>query len=333
MLLGADAENGPFRASNDFASITTESVSKEVQLEDLVIDDIQFKLIDTPGIFDTVRSDDEIFQDMGGLIADAVHGIQAIIFVFEAGRFTHEQESVIEKIKDFLGESSLQHMIFAVSKCTRNQTSNPATLFSTFTPPLRAAIEATGGRWTVSPNPDLYEPTDDIFIDTMERLKSMIVSIPEPYTSEALERVRREHEAIIRHHEEEVERNRQLYLQAVERVAMEEAREEQRQEQGELQTQMELNNLRREMAIIEARYKESLQAQEHSAQQRDAQLQAELRRLDSEVDRLTMERDNQTDDGNFGGLLRVFGRIISTTGQVVSNTISTISSAVKSIDR
>ncbi|RUS14311.1 hypothetical protein BC938DRAFT_477438, partial [Jimgerdemannia flammicorona] len=59
MLLGADAENGPFRASNG------KSVSKEVQLEDLVIDDIQYKLIDTTGIFDMVRSDDEIFQDMG----------------------------------------------------------------------------------------------------------------------------------------------------------------------------------------------------------------------------------------------------------------------------
>ncbi|RUS23651.1 hypothetical protein BC938DRAFT_474828, partial [Jimgerdemannia flammicorona] len=79
-----------FEASND-----PNSVMKYAKVAKLTIDGCPYNLIDTPGVFDTVALGPQTLAEIAHVIGECSYGIQAIIFVLEAGRFTKEQEAVI----------------------------------------------------------------------------------------------------------------------------------------------------------------------------------------------------------------------------------------------
>ncbi|RUS15822.1 AIG1 family-domain-containing protein [Endogone sp. FLAS-F59071] len=287
MLLGSDGDNGPFYTSNDF-----DSVSKDIELADLVIGDSKFKLIDTPGIFDTAKPDNIIFQSMSRLISESVHGIQAIIFVVEFGRFTQEQESVIIKIKEFLGEESLQHMIFALTKCNRKQTLDRDSLFNNLVPSLRSAIDETDGRWIVSPNLDIFAPDSEVVVEALSRLKSMIVKMPKPYTIESFERLQQEFEAEVRRHQKDLHSLQEEYQDLVNKATLERAREEQGQIQrndptGSVLPERYGNEVLEAVKHIESRIQAAEKASQRQIEAIEAQYHAEMVRMQEKLNRLT----------------------------------------------
>ncbi|RUS20619.1 AIG1 family-domain-containing protein [Endogone sp. FLAS-F59071] len=305
MLLGSDGESGPFHTSNDF-----DSVSKDIELVDLVIGDSKFKLIDTPGIFDTAKPDNIIFQKMSRLISESVHGIQAIIFVVELGRFTQEQESVIIKIKEFLGEQSLQHMIFALTKCNRKQTLDQNSLFDNLVPSLRSAVDEADGRWIASPNLDIFAPDSEVVVEAMSRLKSMIVKMPKPYTIESFERLQQEFEAEVRRHQEDLHSLQEEYQDLVNKATLERAKEEQSQIQKNDLAGSVLQEVLEAMKFMEAR----IQAAEKASQQQieaigaqyHAQYHAEMAKMQEQ---LKIHTKNDREGGGLFNFLIMLGTI------------------------
>jgi len=45
------------------------------------LDDDEYNLVDTPGIFDTSRPDDEVMEEIAQSIVQCSHGIRAILYV------------------------------------------------------------------------------------------------------------------------------------------------------------------------------------------------------------------------------------------------------------
>ncbi|GES76263.1 AIG1-type guanine nucleotide-binding (G) domain-containing protein [Rhizophagus clarus] len=102
LLLGRDE----FIVSNSAISLT-----KECQMAPIEINEKMFTVIDAPGIFETDKTNLEISNELAQVFLQCTRGIQAIIVVIEATRFTIEQRDTIDRITKFLGKESLKHMI------------------------------------------------------------------------------------------------------------------------------------------------------------------------------------------------------------------------------
>ncbi|CAG8436058.1 9351_t:CDS:10 [Diversispora eburnea] len=140
-------------------------------------------IVDTPGIFDTNNPDDITFKEIARTVHKCVHGVKAILFVFEAKRFTEEQRNVLNGINIFLGEGAMNYMITVFSHATKKQNQDRNEMQEAWNSPVSSFIENIG----------------------------MIMKTKDVFTTEAFEAARREQEKIRREREKEEGRARAEY--------------------------------------------------------------------------------------------------------------------------
>ncbi|GET02537.1 AIG1-type guanine nucleotide-binding (G) domain-containing protein [Rhizophagus clarus] len=117
LLNTSDDENPTFPVSDSFSSVTKKSV---------------------------------VLDEIAHTVQKCAHGIKAILFVFEAKRFTNEQRSTINGVKLFLGEEALQYMISVFSHCNKKQTNDPENFKKrSWNEPIRAFVNSVGGVYTI----------------------------------------------------------------------------------------------------------------------------------------------------------------------------------------
>lgn len=80
--------------------------------------DRDWRVIDSPGFFDTNTSDDDTREEIARFTALAPHGVSAFVFVVQRGRFTDEQERALRALVELFGPDVLQHSIVAVTAAT-----------------------------------------------------------------------------------------------------------------------------------------------------------------------------------------------------------------------
>ncbi|EXX55265.1 hypothetical protein RirG_226900 [Rhizophagus irregularis DAOM 197198w] len=177
---------------NEFVvSDSAESSPQVCQTALIKINNKTFNIVDTPGIFDTGKTNQEILKETAQAILQCTYGIQAIIFVMEATRFTKEQKDTINQIIKFLGQDSLNHMIVVFSKCRKAPTKDPDLLFNSLVQEQKDFLNSIDNRFTVSPDLDIFEEPDDPIVERhVKNLKNYIVDIPDFYTTASFEKVR-----------------------------------------------------------------------------------------------------------------------------------------------
>ncbi|GBB89675.1 hypothetical protein RclHR1_16450005 [Rhizophagus clarus] len=169
------------------------STTKKCQMAPIEINEKMFTVIDTPGIFETDKTNLEISNELAQVFLQCTRGIQAIIVVMEATRFTMEQRDTIDRITKLLGKESLNHMIAVFTKCKRAPTIDPHLLFNSLVPEQKDFLDSIGNRFTISPNLDIFsEPDDPIVTRHMMNLKNYIVGIPNFYTADIFVKIYRE---------------------------------------------------------------------------------------------------------------------------------------------
>ncbi|CAG8438410.1 1588_t:CDS:2, partial [Diversispora eburnea] len=191
-LLGYHGDNGPFEIGGSNDHVTNICKSRLIKI--IKIKNRTYNLIDTPGLFDPnedVKSDESLNK-----IADAInhcsYGIQAIVLVIKKDRPFDSQ--TIKKIKSFLGEPALNHMIVALTYCNLKQTGNKEKLLESLSPKLKSFLDSIGYRYIISPNPDLFPKGHKIVNNNMENAKEFINNFPEAYTTETFNKVRQARE-------------------------------------------------------------------------------------------------------------------------------------------
>ena len=87
------------------------SVTKSTTYRDYSYRGVPYRVIDTPGLFDTNRSPSEVRQELRDFRIYARYGVAAFVLVLPTGRITQEHARALEAMEDVLGPDFARHAI------------------------------------------------------------------------------------------------------------------------------------------------------------------------------------------------------------------------------
>ncbi|XP_051569312.1 interferon-induced very large GTPase 1-like isoform X2 [Myxocyprinus asiaticus] len=165
-ILGRDA----FKSEESF-----ESVTSECQRETAKINGRHITVTDTPGLFDTELSHEEIQREITNCISMSLPGPHVFIIVLNIGqRFTQEDAKSVKIIQEMFGEKSLMYtmVLFTRGDDLKNKTieqwlEKPGT-------PLMNLIEQCGNRFHVFNNNETRDHTQ--VSDLLEKIDAMVTA-------------------------------------------------------------------------------------------------------------------------------------------------------------
>ncbi len=156
------------------AETSQESVTKESQSETSKINGRHITVIDTPGLFDTELTNEEIQREISNCISMILPGPHVFIIVLNLGqRFTQEEATSVKIIQETFGEKSLMYtmVLFTRGDYMKNKTidqclGNPGS-------PLMKLIEACGNRYHVFNNNNQTGDRTQVS-DLLEKIDNMV---------------------------------------------------------------------------------------------------------------------------------------------------------------
>ncbi|XP_067272653.1 uncharacterized protein [Pseudorasbora parva] len=155
------------------AESTYESVTKECKRESAEINGRHVTVIDTPGLFDTKVSYEEIHREITNSIPMILPGPHVFIIVLNLGqRFTQEEEKSVKIIQEMFGEKSL---MFTIVLFTRGDDLKNKTIEQWLGKPgsaLKNLIEACRNRYHVFNNNQTGDRTQ--VSDLLEKIDNMV---------------------------------------------------------------------------------------------------------------------------------------------------------------
>ncbi|XP_046335656.2 kinesin-II 95 kDa subunit-like [Haliotis rufescens] len=92
------------------------SITKESKYATAEYKSRSILIVDTPGMFDTLESNDERKSEIMKCIALTSPGLHAVVFVTQIGRFTEEDQNTVEYYKEYFGENVVHYMIIVFTR-------------------------------------------------------------------------------------------------------------------------------------------------------------------------------------------------------------------------
>uniref|UniRef100_A0A8C1LCY3 GTPase IMAP family member 8 n=1 Tax=Cyprinus carpio TaxID=7962 RepID=A0A8C1LCY3_CYPCA len=254
-ILGRNA----FKAEESFQSVTSET-----QRETVEINSRNVTVIDTPGLFDTELTNEEIQKEITNCISMVLPGPHVFLLLIPLGRFTPEEAKSVKIIQETFGENSLMYtmVLFTRGDGLKNKTieqclGKPGS-------PLMNLIEACGNRYHVFNNNQTEDRTQ--VSDLLEKIDAMVEANGGSFYSckifrqmerekqeqqmkflmERVEQLNREREELTKKHEEEKERMQMMMEEQRQNHDKEIKRREEEFRKREIQYKMEMRREREE---------------------------------------------------------------------------------------
>ncbi|RXN35515.1 GTPase IMAP family member 7-like protein [Labeo rohita] len=196
-----------FRADESAASVTKEccKVTENVAGRKIT-------LIDTPGMFDTDISEEELLkQEISRCINMTAPGPHAIILAIPFGPFTREEKLSVEKIRAIFGEEADKHTIVLFTHGDELDDSIEEHL-SEASEDLKEILSRCGGRYHVFNNKDMEDRNQ--VVELLEKVDDMVAANGgQYYTSDSYQDV----EFMLKTKEDELRQEYEKKLQDKER--------------------------------------------------------------------------------------------------------------------
>ncbi|XP_026095517.1 uncharacterized protein LOC113067367, partial [Carassius auratus] len=275
-ILGREA----FRAEESFESVTRES-----QRESCEINGRRVTVIDTPGLFDTELSNEEIQREITHCVSMILPGPHVFLLLVPLGRFTKEEETSVKIIQETFGENSV---MFTMVLFTRGDFLKKKTIDQCLGKPgspLMKLIEACGNRYHVFNNnqPEDRTQVTDLLQKIDDMLKENGASF---YSCKMFREMEREKQELqikilmdrVREREEEMEKLNREREEEIEKLNRE---REQEMEKLNREREQEMEKLKRERE----------EEMEKLNREREQEMEKLKREREEEMEKLKRERE------------------------------------------
>ncbi|XP_052362066.1 GTPase IMAP family member 7-like [Oncorhynchus keta] len=191
-----------FKAGASPVSVTAQSEKRSG-----VVDGRKIDVIDTPGLYDTTMSQEEMKSEIEKAIYMSVPGPHAFLLVIRLGRFTEEEQNTVKWIQENFGEEASMYTIILFTHEDQLE-GKSVEEFLAESKELRKLINICGGRYHSLIN-DKREDNTQV-PELLKKIEEMVKKNGgKHYTNEMYQETQRKIEEAQRKIEEEEERKRQ----------------------------------------------------------------------------------------------------------------------------
>ncbi|XP_051569326.1 uncharacterized protein LOC127449808 isoform X2 [Myxocyprinus asiaticus] len=313
------------------AEESSDSVTSECQRETAEINGRHITVIDTPGLFDTELSHEEIQREITNCTSMSLPGPHVFIIVLNIEqRFTQDEVKSVKIIQEMFGENSLMYtmILFTRGDCLKKKTieqclGKPGSI-------IRNLIEECGNRFHVFNNNETRDHTQ--VSDLLEKIDAMVTANGGSYYSckmfrqmerdlqeklinilmEKVEKLNRERELLTKH-EQEMKRERKKLKNEIEQMRKEKEKAKAEKENHDKQMnsmENERQQHEKEMKTREEQYKtemkrerEEWERQKHDEKQR----REDEKRMEDK--KQVCDEQNQRHSSEMEGIMREKERI------------------------
>uniref|UniRef100_A0A8C1VGP4 AIG1-type G domain-containing protein n=1 Tax=Cyprinus carpio TaxID=7962 RepID=A0A8C1VGP4_CYPCA len=208
------------------SEISSSSVTGECEKNHAIINGRKVSVIDSPGLFDTSLTTEEVVNRIKLCIPLSAPGPHVFLVVIQLGRFTDEEAEAVRIIQAVFGEESSNYIMVLFTHGDQLEGKNIHT-FVRDNPKLLNFIKTCSGRYHVFNN---KERNPEQVIQLLDQIDKMVTGNGgQHYTSEMLERAERaieeEKQRILKENEEQRQREIEALRAQLEGEALKKAEE------------------------------------------------------------------------------------------------------------
>ncbi|XP_066552984.1 GTPase IMAP family member 9 [Amia ocellicauda] len=198
--VGKSAAGNTILGRKAFKSVlSSKSVTTYCKKKHLITDDKYISVVDTPGLFDTEKPDENTVKEITKCIQMSCPGPHAFLLVMQLTRFTDEEKRSVEALQEIFGEKASKYMIVLFTRGDDLEGKTIHNFMQEAHPELKKLIWKCGGRYHVFNNKDKDNKTQ--VKDLLAMIECMMrVNGGSYYTQEMYQ----EAEAKIREKEKEI---------------------------------------------------------------------------------------------------------------------------------